>query len=156
MTDWIDAEVKRLRDVSAESTRQAEINRNIQMQASEFWTDLRYLVKQSVEKINNTPDIAKQLGRLQLKDLNVHYFEIVKDVIPAVYLTVTQSYISLKVEKKIVTSNGVSDRNVDESRENLEYVGDAQGRIYVRTEEGKQLHLQAAAEYLIRQVFVYN
>lgn len=156
MTDWIDAEAKRLRDEDAEKARQADINRNIQMQASSFWTDLRYSVKQAIEKLNSDPDIRKKAGDIHLKDYSIAYFEIVKDVIPAVYLTVTQSHGCLKVEKKIVTSNGVSDRNVQESRENLEYVGDAQGRIYARTEEGKQLHLQAVVEYLVRQVLVYS
>jgi hypothetical protein len=153
--DWIYNEIKRIREEKGADERKAQRTDLMMKQASGHWDSLKWQVKNEVEKINATPEIQQKLAcNLLFQDLNISTFKVIKETYPAVYLTVENHSRYISIERKIVT-NG-QNRQVKEERENLEFDMDDSDRLFLKTQDGKALHVGEASEYLLRLVLMYS
>ena len=155
MDEWIDEEIRRVKEIDAEKTRQEERDKALSSQKASLWNDITYLAKEAIGKINASPEIVKKLGgsKLDYQELNIHSFQVAKPTYPAVYLTVTNAHVHVRLDRKLVT-NGQS-RNVTEQQEKLEIGLDSSGLIFLKTPEGGAMTVTDAVRYMLKPLLNY-
>ena len=155
--DWIDKEVGRIKEDDAAKKRYEDRQTAISSQSSGLWSDLRYLLKEAVEKLRATPEVRQKIGGLDFNDANKDIVKIQKVALPAVYVIITFQYpATIRIERETVTNGGVAEPKTSRQTEQLTIDLDDEGKAVLKAGEDRMLVLEDAVEYLLRPLLTYK
>jgi hypothetical protein len=150
MTDWIKREVERLKDDETAKQHELERTKLIEAQAPGFWSDFRYLIEEAVAKLNNTLEIRRNIGEVRFNGNNDQILRVENIVFPAVYLTITNEWSGIRIERVVRTNGGIPVPREMRESERLQFEMDESGRVALKTEGNEFLSVHDAVEYVLK------
>jgi hypothetical protein len=145
--DWIDKEIKLIKDNDAAKRDHADRQEVINRQSPAVWSEFRRLIEEAVTKINTSRDMSKRIGEVTFNGDNIQILRIQNLAIPSVIIIITQTHSGISVER---SRRREVDSEINRQTENLEYGLDQDGQVAFRNEQGQFLGMQQALEYILK------
>lgn len=148
MSDWIKAEVAKIKVFDEGKRQQVERGKAIESQSYALFEELRAAITRDVAEISQTPELVARAGQLNLDLANVSMIRVERPRYPAVYLTVIKQERDFGIQRTIIEM-GREDRPKRETEQLAIELG-AEGAAFLKNAAGEALSIEAASGYLLK------
>ena len=147
MNEWLKEELVDLeRDEQQKQVKQQRLEM-VRQQAVRVWEELKVLIKDATEQMNQSEPFRKKTGGLDCTDYGDR-IEVHKTTFPRIYLTVKRGPITIDIHRKIVTNGADSD--TQEQTESLGIELDDKGHPYFLSKEVAPMVTEEAVRYIFK------
>ena len=163
MSDWILRQENVIRQEMNDAEKRAAQEARVSLLVSRFWTDLSYGIQADVNKLNANETIKNRIGgNIKFTETNTFSFDVVKDIFPAIYLTVTRKSNSIEIRKltrellnpdSCVRENDYR-TNSKEEVEHFSFYADAADNLYLKNDQEEVLQPRMVSEYLLESLLI--
>ena len=152
MNDWLDDELKELRQSKEDQRRNEDKQEVIRQHTARLFRDMQGLAKDASDRINAEPELRKKTGGLRCHDGYTDKIIVEKVMLPSIYLTVTYGPNVIDIHRKIATGPNEDGRD---QRESLIVDIDENGHPFFTAKDGSTLSTLGEAVHYIFRLFLH-